>query len=717
MIDISILENSLNESISYAEYFHAFGYSDNDIIYFRTFDDKSHDTYGTNYERPLSKINDMLQRLHAVNDSGRGVFYIVNGGGHKDEKVTTARAQFVDFDDFSFVQQIDIINDFELEPSIIVKTKKSLHCYWLLEESDITAFRPIQQKLNAYFGSDPVIQNESRVMRLYGFNHHKTEQPARVTLIKFDPELKYTQAEILDALPEDLAQPEPIREAQESKSYKKEFVPKGQRHRYVISKIGEILGKLKDSASDQAILALIETDLLSKCEAPEDITKDINAFRKKYLKTIQTFRARQKAENDDPEYYSKALRAWSAENIGEIFDPERHSWQEVREAYERAQEKNDNIENLRTPAKSDPVERRRSDETDTRQGVTPIKDKTPENAPQSATEAPPEFIDDILKFLAKIQTEDYKPHQTGLKFFDDFTGGGLLAQTLTLLLAAPGAGKTTLLAQLAECMAANGTPVIYLNLEMSREQMLSKAISARLNQKGYDYSSAEILQGYKWTDDDRAIITAEIQEYRQKQFPFIQYNPKGVGTDINEILNYLTFTGDRAKQYKKKAPAIILDYLHLVTGGDDTQERIKKIVKGLKDYAVNYTTFAIAITAVNRASMSNGKITLNSGRDSSNLEYTADFQFSLNWRDVDNGNIDISDPAAMNKTKRAEYWPMILRALKNRGGAEAEPARIWADQKHNTFYGYNDFMKHNGKTPLDDAAIDDEREYTITYKK
>ena len=313
--------------------------------------------------------------------------------------------------------------------------------------------------------------------------------------------------------------------------------------------------------------------------------------------------------------------------------------------------------------------------------------------------------DDITEFLNKIQSEAYKPHATGLKFFDDFMNGGLIAQTLTLLLAAPGAGKTTLLAQLAESMAAHKMPVIYLNLEMSREQMLSKAISARLNLQGRDYSSADILQGYKWTDADREIITDAILTYKREQFPYIKYNPGNVGTDLQTILDYLKRAGDLATQRGEQAPAVVLDYLHLVTGGDnDPQERIKQIVKGLKDYAIRYNAYVIAITAINRESMKDGKITLHSGRDSSNLEYTADIQFSLNWKEVDAGKVKIMDPVAMNNLKREQYWPMVLRSLKNRGEAESKPAYIYFDPAHNVFYGKGDFMKHNGSTPLDDPG-------------
>lgn len=576
MIDISILENSLNETISYTEYFHAFGYSDNDIVYFRTFDDKSRDTYGTNYERPLSKINDMLQRLHTVNDSGRGVFYIVNGGGQKDENVKTARAQFVDFDDFSFVQQIDIINDFELEPSIIVKTKKSLHCYWLLEESEITAFRPIQQKLNAYFGSDPVIQNESRVMRLYGFDHHKTEQPARVTLIKFDPELKYTQAEILDALPEDLTQQEPNREDSESKSYKKEFVPKGQRHKYVVSKIGEILGKLKDSADDTAILALIETDLLSKCEAPEDITKDINAFRKKYLKTIQTFRAKQKAETDDPEYYSKALKAWSAENIGEIFDPERYSWQEVREAYERAQKKNDYTENLRTPAKSDPVERHRSDEKDTRQGLTPVEDKTPQSAAESATEAHTEneALPGLLTY--EVAVKHFKEANTNYLQMRNFSKFSELAKIgvhdSVVLAADTGGGKSSLALNFINDLN-DEYPIMYFNLEMDNITVLRRLVSIRTG------IELDRIEGYQNDEHTAEVVNSALKAMTARK-------PLQIISDVYD-LQAIEKEIMRAATGRKEPTIVIIDHSLLVrtAGNNSRYERFTEISENLRRIA------------------------------------------------------------------------------------------------------------------------------------
>ena len=62
-------------------------------------------------------------------------------------------------------------------------------------------FRPIQKQLVKHFHGDPMCVNESRVMRLPGFNHCK-EDPVLVECISFHPERKYTQQQLIDVLPE-----------------------------------------------------------------------------------------------------------------------------------------------------------------------------------------------------------------------------------------------------------------------------------------------------------------------------------------------------------------------------------------------------------------------------------------------------------------------------------------------------------------------------------
>lgn len=312
--------------------------------------------------------------------------------------------------------------------------------------------------------------------------------------------------------------------------------------------------------------------------------------------------------------------------------------------------------------------------------------------------------DDLTDFLEKIQTEAYKPYRTGLRFFDDLLGGGIIQQSLLLLLAAPGTGKTTLVQQIAETMAKERKPVLYINFEMSKEQMIAKAISARLYKSGTAKTALDVLQGYSWTEQERAAVAKAVQEYRAESYPYITYNPAGASSEINSLLAYLTAIGEKAKADGQPAPAVVIDYLHLIRGDgkQDVQELIKQAVTGLKEYAVKYNTFVIGIVATNRATNKSGKITLESGRDSSNLEYTADYQISLNYYAVDNGTIapdDVDSIADLQKSKRRA---MILRVLKNRFSQPGRSAQIMFDAAHNLFYGmYDDY------TPADGFTLDD----------
>ncbi len=324
--------------------------------------------------------------------------------------------------------------------------------------------------------------------------------------------------------------------------------------------------------------------------------------------------------------------------------------------------------------------------------------------------------DDITDFLDKIKTEAYKPYRTGLNFFDEMLGGGIIQQSLLLLMAAPGAGKTTLAQQLAETMARNKKPVIYFNFEMSREQMLAKAISAKLYHAGGSKTAMQILQGYNWTAEERAQIERVIADYQRDNYPYIKYNPAETSSELNDLLSYLTATGEKAKAKGESAPAAVIDYLHLIKSRDglDTQELIKQAVTGLKQYAVNYNTFVIGIVATNRASNKGGRLTMESGRDSSSLEYTADYQISLNYDAIDSGKVKPDDIEKIAELQQAERRAMILRVLKSRFSQPGKSAQIMFDAAHNIFYGTcDDFIPAAGFTLDNDApAFDDDEPQT-----
>ena len=150
------------------------------------------------------KIENQLRKHNAQN---RGIFFVVNYGGHEAKDITRINAQFMEIDDVPFEEQQSRIEAFELEPSLIVKTQKSLHAYWLMKPgARLDQFRYIQRQLVAQFGADGQNINLNRVFRVPGFDHCK-KGPVPVVCVKFNPELRYTQEELSALLPE--VEPEP----------------------------------------------------------------------------------------------------------------------------------------------------------------------------------------------------------------------------------------------------------------------------------------------------------------------------------------------------------------------------------------------------------------------------------------------------------------------------------------------------------------------------
>lgn len=174
----------------------------NDTVCLRIFDDKKAGTFrGLKLECEAGKISTIMDTLHRHNGQGRGIYFVINSGGHEDANITRINAQFVECDNLSIEEQLKQIDAFSLPPSLIVRTKKSLHTYWLMKDARVEDFRRVQQKLVAHFQGDPACVNESRVFRLPGFNHCKGE-PVPVVCIRFHPERRYTQAQLEKGLPQ-----------------------------------------------------------------------------------------------------------------------------------------------------------------------------------------------------------------------------------------------------------------------------------------------------------------------------------------------------------------------------------------------------------------------------------------------------------------------------------------------------------------------------------
>lgn len=105
---------------------------------------------------------------------GRGVYFVVNGGGHTDAEVQDCRAIFYEHDDLDKAIQLDLWRSLGLpQPTVQVDTGgKSIHSYWVFNEPiGVNEWRSLQTDLLEMADGDRALKNPSRVMRLAGAWH------------------------------------------------------------------------------------------------------------------------------------------------------------------------------------------------------------------------------------------------------------------------------------------------------------------------------------------------------------------------------------------------------------------------------------------------------------------------------------------------------------------------------------------------------------------
>lgn len=703
--DINLLNNDLNNQVSYTDFFHALGYTDKDTIYIRTINDRDKSAPARNKEITLSYIDRIIPTLKEENSQNRGVFFVVNGGGQDDKSVKVARACFTDNDEQTLEAQLMSLSSFILEPSIIIKTSKSLHAYWLTPGGDIKYFTELQKRLIQQFGSDPVIKNNSRVMRLYGFNHCKGD-PVSVKLIKFNPEITYTQRQLHDALPRLEYKPknDPVKI-----TAARDPIPYGHRHNYIIERISFYMRQLADNTTDEIILEAVCADFLQNCA--QDPSEPMDHFRAKYLKTIQEFRATKTDLAEDPRQYKKAMALWHDKHPGADFEDSPDTWADVIQAYiEYKYTHEDSAEAVEDPDQAEQI-------------------------PEDPTHADP-----MDAFLTAVFSERYKPIPTGIRDVDRALQGGFIRQNLIFLTAAPGMGKTTLAQQILEKMAQNGDSVLYFNLEMSREQMIARSL-ARIGVNGLN--SLQILQAYKLNAEDQEQIRQAANIYKQRIGDKLIYNPtyrddskriKETGASLNNIIRAMRQAGNKAKSEDKPAPLVCIDYLHLLTGekNEDTTAIIKRAVEELKQYAVDYNTIVILISASNRSANKSGRAAIDSGRDTSNIEYSGDVMLSLNYKSSDRADGESAEEIA-DKIKECReqgqpipeaYSLYSLRIVKSRFTEAYTRAVLRFDGEHSKFMqveqaGYKPLSAYKApvKTPAERVTRSHEARATVKKKQ
>lgn len=161
------------------------GYQDSDQVYLRFFYPADHPRKPGDLGRKKTGVYPILpwREIERYQADGRGCYFVVNGGGHKDADVTNGRAIFYEHDDLPKENQRDLWKHLGLpEPTLQIDTGgKSIHSYWVFEQPiSIDQWKPLQADLLNHADADRSIKNPSRVMRLAGCCHASSGQQSEI---------------------------------------------------------------------------------------------------------------------------------------------------------------------------------------------------------------------------------------------------------------------------------------------------------------------------------------------------------------------------------------------------------------------------------------------------------------------------------------------------------------------------------------------------------
>ncbi len=308
----------------------------------------------------------------------------------------------------------------------------------------------------------------------------------------------------------------------------------------------------------------------------------------------------------------------------------------------------------------------------------------------------------VDSFLQAVQTEKYKPMPTGITAIDRALYGGFMRQQIVMLGAAPGAGKTALAQWLFEGMAAQGvSSCIYINLEMSREQILARSLSRIAKRQGMNINAVQILKGYQWTDEQRAAILRAAQEYKERIAPGMIYNPEGMSADLDTIIAYIEQEAQRIEKAGKPAPCVVIDYLQLLTGQprEDAAGIIKRAVMLFKGYAMRHNSLVFMIIAHNRQANSSGAVSMEAARDTSAIEYSADIQLALTFSKC--LKRDGQKPKSPEELTKDERHYITLRTVKGRFGGAGTDVDLYFNGETMTYTQLEtEYTETNEQTPF-----------------
>lgn len=277
-----------------------------------------------------------------------------------------------------------------------------------------------------------------------------------------------------------------------------------------------------------------------------------------------------------------------------------------------------------------------------------------------------------LEFLHDYEAERTGGLLTGFNRLDELMGG-LFPGTSTILAARPGVGKSALAARMARNVAAGGSLVYFVSLEMSRLEILGRMVAqeSRIN--------ATRLKRRTLGDEERELMVSEVNFLSSLPIWF----DDSPSISLPEIVS-------KARTLHRRSDSgiglIVIDYLQLIRATDPKairEQQVAAISKGLKELSRSLSVPVVALSQLKRE-VEGRKPRLSDLRESGSLEQDADNVIFLHRSDSE----DEPQDSAKN----------FLIIEKQRGGETGEIPLDWEpefmlfkDPESLSDYGENPF--------------------------
>lgn len=273
-----------------------------------------------------------------------------------------------------------------------------------------------------------------------------------------------------------------------------------------------------------------------------------------------------------------------------------------------------------------------------------------------------------------------KSLSTGFPDLDNFLAGGMRPGRLYIIGGMSAIGKTAFALQLGDHFAACGKDVLYISLEMSHIELMSRSISREsalesvkeCGETWHAKTAAQIEQGEMYqniTAEDLTCLSQSIETYRG-------YADRVYIHEGEENLN-VEMVRDLVQEHKEmtgEQPVVIVDYMQIMAPVDihmTDKQTADQQIKVLKHIARDLGVIVIALSSFNRGSYGH-EATRADYKETGAIEYTADACLALQYAGLDGtaGTYDSIDKANRLKKKQGVPIDVEITSLKSRQGYE-----------------------------------------------